>query len=87
MEEERRVKFGDDYVPGPEGCPVYGIEFRKVYSLPVFVRAKDKDEAYEIAQKYYEEHFDEMEEDIMNSDPVADDTIWLHMDANKGWNK
>ena len=87
MKEERRVRFTDEYVPGPKGCPVFGIEFRKVYSLPVYVRANTKEEAQEIAYKYYEEHFDDMEEDIMNSDPVADDTIWLHLGADQGWNK
>ena len=87
MEEGRRVRFTDEYVPGPEGCPVFGIEFRKVYSLPVYVRAQTKDEAKEIADRYYEEHFDEMEESIMNSDPVAEDMIWIHMGADKGWNK
>ena len=87
MEEERRVRYTDDYVPGPEGCPVWGFEFNKIYSTVLFVRAKDEDEASQLIGEYYEKHNEEIEKDIDMSDPVRDGTHWLHGDPETGWNK
>ena len=88
MEEERRVRYTDDYVPGPEGCPVWMIEMLKIYSLPLFVRAKTGDEAMEIFKKYYEEHSEELEKYLdEDSDPYGETNVYYHARPDYGWKK
>ena len=88
MEESARVKFNDQYVPGPEGCPVWMVQKQWTHSFTVFVRAKDEDEAFDEFRKYYAEHEAEIE-NPENWDLYVDKNTYTyyHADANYGWNK
>ena len=87
--DERRVRFTDEYVPGPEGCPVWGIEEQWTFSVPAYVRAETEDEAMEIYDQYYKEHPDEMKQmmldEIKANDPGIDFASWFHMNSDEGW--
>ena len=89
MEEERRVRFTDEYVPGPNGCPVWGYELQKIQSTVLYVRAGTRLEAEKLIGEFLEdeENYEMVCEDRDNSEPTYDSTMWLHMDENQGWNK
>ena len=90
MEETRRVRFTDDYVPGPEGCPVWGIEWLWTYGVPVFIRAESEEEAWHVFNQWCDENPGEMEK-LMRDAIKADDghgedyASWLHANADKCW--
>lgn len=90
MAEERRVRFTDDYVPGPKGCPVWGIEEQWTFSVPVFIRAETEEEAYRIYREYNDSHPGELEQ-MMRDTIKADNyhgvefTSWYHLNPDKGW--
>lgn len=88
MEETRRVRFTDDYVPGPEGCPVWMIQKQWTYSYTVYVRAKNEDEAFDEYMKYYEEHEQEIN-DPNNRDSYVDENtyVYYHAGPEYGWKR
>ena len=87
MESERRVRYTDEYVPGPEGCPVWAIELSRTHSLVFYIRAEDEEKAWHLMEDYYDKHACEIDHDIMDTDPVSNSTIWRHMEADEGWNE
>ena len=85
MEETRRVRFTDDYVPGPEGCPVWMIEKTQIQAVPFFVRAKTEQEAWALYDEYYIKHENEILKDLDQADPIYNTEIYYHADANCCW--
>lgn len=86
MEETRRVRFTDDYVPGPKGCPVWMVQKQWVQSSTSYVRAKTEDEALQIWAKYYEEHPNMINDPKFRDDFVGVDVYaYYHADPNYGW--
>lgn len=88
MEETRRVRFTDDYVPGPEGCPVWMVQKQWTHSFTVFVRAENEEDALEEYYKYYDKHEEEIE-DPKNWDDCVDENTYAfyHADADYGWKR
>ena len=85
MGETRRVRFTDDYVPGPEGCPVWMIELMQIQSVPFFVRAKTEQEAFDLYKEYYVQHEQEILKDLDQADPIYQTEVYYHADADYGW--
>lgn len=82
---ERRVRFTDDYVPGPEGCPVWMIEKTKIQSVAFFIRAENEQAAFDLYDKYYIKHEHEILKDLDQADPTYSTEIYYHADASYGW--
>lgn len=79
--EERRVRFTDDYVPGPEDCPVWMIQKTWTQSSTAFVRAKTENDAMAEYEKYYAEHPDTIDDPKYRDDyENVELNIYYHMD-------
>lgn len=87
MEETRRVRFTDDYVPGPEGCPIWMIEKTQIQSVPFFVRAENEQEAWDLYSAYYHKHEEEILKDLDQADPTYATEIFYHADPECGWRR
>lgn len=89
MTETRRVRFTDDYVPGPEGCPVWGVELQWTFGVPAFIRAESKDEAIKIFIEWYDEHREVIEsamKDLIDAEEYNEElTSWYHARSDKCW--
>lgn len=89
MTETRRVRFTDDYVPGPERCPVWGVEVQWTFGVPAFIRAETKEEAMNIFTEWCEEHPGEIESAMKDQIDAGEYnealTSWYHARSDKCW--
>lgn len=90
MPETRRVRFTDDYVPGPKGCPVWGIEVQWTFGVPVFIRAESEDEALHIFSEWCEANpgvMDGLMQDEIKAGNHHNEelTWWRHTGADSCW--
>ena len=88
MEESARVKFNDQYVPGPEGCPVWMVQKQWTHSFTVYVRAENERDALFEYLKYYVNHQNEIE-NPENWDLYVDENTYTfyHASPEHGWEK
>lgn len=90
MAEERRVRFTDDYVPGPKGCPVWAIEMQWTFGVPVYIRAESEDEALHVFDQWSQDNpgvMDSLMNDAVNERDRfnVEITSWYHAGADNCW--